>query len=380
MPGHRRVLFCTLGAEPGPVGGAERQAMLQARELVKRGYAVEIVCPRAHGTRTHCVDGVLVRRLPSVDRRPFRTLTYLPVLFVWLLRYLRSYDLVHVHLANLQVDVVGLTSRLVGVPMYAKLAAGGPRGEISRLRALAWLTRYVGIRSAHRLQAISAEIEADLIGLEIPRYRIVRIPNGLAADTYYPPTPAERAALRRHLGLPVDEVLVLFAGRFARYKGILDLIEAWRGLDHRREASLILVGEAAADAPVGDLPVAPRMIVRPWASNVVDYLRACDVFVLPSYAEGMSNALLEAMGCGMAVIATRVGAAPEMIDDGRTGHLIDAGEVDDLRSALGALVIDENVRAQLGAAAAKQVAARYAIGPVVDRIIEAYESMLMEVD
>ncbi|OGO53651.1 MAG: hypothetical protein A2V84_06935 [Chloroflexi bacterium RBG_16_70_13] len=372
----RRILFCTLGYEPGPVGGAERQARLQAEELVRRGHTVEVVTPRSPGTRSGRTDGVIVHRLRRIERRPLRTITYLPVLFAWLVLNVRRFDLVHVHLANLQADVAGIVTGLRRVPLYIKIATGGPKGEIARMRKVAWATRYVGIRSARRLQAISAEIEADVASLGVPTERLIRIPNGLNASAYHPVPVETRAALRDELGLPHGDVLYLYAGRFARYKGVLDLLEAWRQMATSTPATLILVGEPALDAPVGDLPKPAHTIIRSWTPRIAAYYQACDVYVHPSHADGMPNVVLEAMACGMAVIATRVAAVPTMIEDGRTGMLVDIGNVEQLRAAIKTLAADPAARARLGAAASEHVAATYPIARVVDRIEEAYEDIL----
>ncbi len=376
MGGRRRVLFCTLGYEPGPVGGAERQARLQAEELARRGHSVEVVTQRSARSGSGRVEGIRVTRLPCFGTGTARTGTYLPFLFAWLLLNAARYDIVHVHLANLQADVAALAGRLRRVPMYVKIAMGGPRGEIARMHRVAWATRYVGIRSARRVQVISAEIEADIASLGIPPERVVRIPNGLDASVYHPVSVDERAALRRELDLPKDELLVLYAGRFARYKGILDLLEAWRQVTPSVPATLVVVGEAALDAPVGELPATPRTIIRPWSPRIASYFQACDLYVHPSQADGMPNVVLEAMACGLAVVATRVAAVPTMIEDGVTGRLVDIGSVDQLRTAIEGLVRDPKTRGRLGIAAAEHVAATYPIARVVDRIEQVYEEML----
>jgi glycosyltransferase involved in cell wall biosynthesis len=371
----RRILFCTLGYEPGPVGGAERQARLQAEELVRRGHRLDVVTPRARGTHSGHINGVFVRRLSRIDRRPFRTLTYLPGLGAWLLANASRYDLVHVHLANLQVDVAGLVCRALDVPLYVKLAAGGPRGEIARMRPIAWSTRYVGLRTARRVQATSDEIERDLLGLGIEPSRVVRIPNGLPEGVYEPASSEQRAALRAELALPPDQVLVLYAGRFAGYKGVLDLTAAWLDLPGASRATLVLIGEPALDDPV-PIPATPHTIVRPWTREVAKYLQACDIYVHPSHADGMPNVVLEAMSCGLPVIATRVAAIPSMIEDGASGRLIDVGSPSQLRDAIDSLVNDPDTRERLGRAAAERAHRDYRIDRVVDAIEVAYDQML----
>ena len=375
MTRDQRVLFCTLGYEPGPVGGAERQARLQADELARRGWNVDVVTARDPGTHSSRSGVVRVRRLPRVNSRPFRTVTYLPVLFAWLLANVRRYDLVHVHLANLQADVVAVACRLFGVPFYVKLAAGGTRGEVARMRPVAWLTRRVGVRWAARAQATSSEIVADLRNVGFPEDRIVRIPNGLPKEAFTPVSAANRLELRTELGLPEDHILVLYAGRFARYKGVLDLAEAWLHLAAPQATSLVLVGGPAIDDPV-DIPYMADVIKIAWTDRVADYLRACDIYAHPSHADGMPNAVLEAMAAGLAVVATRVAAVPEMIVDGETGLLVDIGDVTAIRDAIARLIQDAPLRLRLGAAAATRANETYQIAAVVDAIEAAYREML----
>jgi glycosyltransferase involved in cell wall biosynthesis len=124
----------------------------------------------------------------------------------------------------------------------------------------------------------------------------------------------------------------------------------------------------AVDDPIGPVEQSERVIVRDWTDDIREYYRASDIFVLPSHGEGMSNALLEAMACGLAVVATRVGAAPEMIVDGIDGLLVEPGDRLGLRGALCAVVQDPGLRKRIGHAAASTVRDRYAIETVVAAI------------
>lgn len=370
-----RIIVCTLGAEPGPVGGAERQAWRQAAELARRGHSVTLVCPWTPGATSGARAGVRIQRLPQLPVRYVRTLTYAPFLFLYLITLGRSADIVHVHLANLQADVAAIASRLAGVPLYLKIAAGGPRGEIGRLAWMAPLTRRIGIRWASRVQAISGEIEHDLAGIGIPSARVVSIPNGLDTDAIRPPTPDDRLRLRVELGLPRDLPIVLFLGRFAGYKGIGDLLEAWPSV--RSPAVLVLVGEPALDDPVPVPAATATLLVRGWTSGVAAYLRAADILVQPSHAEGMSNTLLEAMAAGLAIIATDVGAAGEMLGGGQ-GVLVPARQPLAIARELDALIASPARRAALGVVARAAVVEQYSIGHVVDRIEATYRQVLAE--
>lgn len=367
-----RVLFCTLDYPPSPAGGAEQQARLQAQALLRLGHHVEVVCPRTPGYRSGFVDGVRVHRLPIVARRRLRTATYAGVLAAFLLARLRKFDLVHVHLANLQADVAVAVAELIGRPSYVKLAAGGPLGEIARFRRVAKVTRRYGLRHATVIQAISDEIAEDAIAAGVPAARIRRIPNGVRIRPMSR-DPAHRIATRGRLELPPDALVVLFSGRLERDKGVGDLLAAWRQWNPA-SATLILLGSTGVKDPVSlnDLP--RRAIHRPWSADVAGYLEAADVFVLPSHAEGMSNALLEAMSAGIACVATRVGAAEELIGDDANGLLIDVGDIAGLEASLVRLAGDSNARERLGSAARQKIIRSYSIDSVVRRIEAEYEA------
>jgi glycosyltransferase involved in cell wall biosynthesis len=367
-----RVLFCTLDYAPSAAGGAEKQAQLQAEALVARGHTVDVVCPQAAGHRSGNVDGIRVHRLPRLHRRPFRTVSYLLALSRFLILRLHDYDLVHVHLANLHADIAVAIARTLRRPSYVKLAAGGPLGEIGRLRPIAPVTRFYGIRHATLIQAISEEIASDLRELGVSDDRIRRIPNGVAVPRL---TTANRAEERSRLGLPPDSLIVLFAGRMEADKGVGDLIAVWRAWSPPPDRILVLLGSPGRKDPIDldDLPATAEH--RPWSSDVGAYLAAADIFVLPSYAEGMSNALLEAMAASVPPIASRVGATTELIQHGQNGQLIDAGDRIGLRRALETLADDAALRRRLGKAARATVLKSYGIDSVVIKIEQAYRSI-----
>ena len=369
----RRILFVTWQYFPVQAGGAEHQARLQAEELVRRGHRVTVVCPKSSSQPSGLVNGVFVRRLPSVDRHPFRTITFAAALTIYLLFRLRSFALVHVHLAGIYVDLVVPIAQLLRRPSYVKIAAGGESGEVRRLRRTSKLTRYYGLRHVSAAQALSEEIAAELRGVGVPAARIVRIPNGVPTAT----TASSREAVRRRLDLPLDETIVAYLGRFSAYKGVNDLVAAWRS-DPPLGATLLLVGYRPDRPPEEQIAVEPGdgVLVREWVDVPADYLRATDIFVLPSRAEGMSNVLLEALSIGTAAIATRVGAAEDMIEDGVSGLLIDAGDRTQLATALHRLCADPTLRATLATQAARRTAAAYSIESVVDRIEPIYERLI----
>jgi glycosyltransferase involved in cell wall biosynthesis len=115
---------------------------------------------------------------------------------------------------------------------------------------------------------------------------------------------------------------------------------------------------------------------EPSTSDVAGWLRAIDIFVLPSLSEALSNALMEAMACGCAVVASEVGGNPELVSDGTTGLLFRAGNAVELADRLERLIVDENLRTRVGVVASESVRQRFSIEASVRRMEEIYEELL----
>jgi glycosyltransferase involved in cell wall biosynthesis len=158
-------------------------------------------------------------------------------------------------------------------------------------------------------------------------------------------------------------------------KGVLELLQVWDDPALAPNARLLLVGGTEWSQLRGSVAPSERIDVREWTPAIEDCYRAADIFVLPSYTEGMSNALLESMACGLPAVATRVGAAESMVTDGESALLIEPRDVLALSKALRALVDDPSLRGRLGAAAHDRVQV-YSIASVVERIADQYEQLI----
>lgn len=179
----------------------------------------------------------------------------------------------------------------------------------------------------------------------------------LSRDTAQFTPPADKSQVRAQLGWPMDSIVAIYVGGLVETKGMSELATAAEGLlkkyprlklvcigdgpQRDRLAGLAnRVGRADAVLPAGDIP--PEDVPR--------YLQASDFFVLPSHSEGLPQAVLEAMNCGLPIVATRVGGVPEAVIDGQTGLLVDAKDVGQLGDAMERMIVDEAFRLATGLA------------------------------
>jgi glycosyltransferase involved in cell wall biosynthesis len=173
---------------------------------------------------------------------------------------------------------------------------------------------------------------------------------------------------------------VLFTGRLHPQKNLPLLLEAWTEVARRTPANLILLGpgddrQALAEIAAG-LGISDRVQILDAVPDPADYLRAADVFVLPSVAEGMSNSLLEAMATGLPCVVSGIGGNTDLICDGRNGQLVQTATSEAWSRVLIELLEDPERAVALGTAARERIDHELSIRVVVDRYVDLYRSMI----
>jgi glycosyltransferase involved in cell wall biosynthesis len=376
-------------------GGLGRQAVLLTERLADLGVHLEVATRLMRGLPDyHFRPGVLVHRIaagrprvhnyetPNLENL-FTSLAFSLGLVLLLLRR-RRFDAIHVHGASLPLLVILPFAKLLRIPVLALVAAthqGVEAGDMLRHRVFGHLLARA-FAKVDGYVAITAEVEQLLVAEGVPPERIARIPFFVDVEHFKPFTPEERARARAELGLE-GKTVVVASGRLVPRKGGDTLIRAFaQAAKEAPETAplLVFLGDgperatlealASAEAPGGSVRFAG------FVEDVPRWLGASDVLVLASRIEGLPNALLEALGMGLACIATRIAGAEEVIDDGRTGLLVPPGAEDALAHALASLLRDPAYRRQIGEAASGLVRARLARDVIVPRYLEVFEELM----
>lgn len=359
--------------------GAERQALAQGAELVRRGHEVRVVTRHLQGQPAEeSLQGVKVHRwVRPVSLGPLFGLSFVGGVIDALRRLRSRYDLIHTHQGLWEAVATGLGRPwLGGVPILVQPASSGPYGEaeeLARTKGASVLRRLILRNPA--FAAISADIEEQWRVLGVPPDRLVRMASGVDAG-HFRPGPS-----RIEDRLP-PRPRVVFTGRLHPQKNLDLILNAWPTVADLTGANLILVGQGPERDRLAEkaraLGVAHRVHFAGPVPDPADYLRAADAFVLPSVAEGMSNSLLEALATALPCLASDIGGNVDLIDDGRTGLLVPAGDVRAWSASLIQVLDDPEFAARLGSAARDRIEAEFALPVVVDRYVALYRRLLAE--
>ncbi len=196
-----------------------------------------------------------------------------------------------------------------------------------------------------------------------PKQRMHVIPNGVE--------------LRRRTPAPLHEPpSVGTAAILEHRKGIDVLLEAWASLEVPAELHVFGEGSLRRDLEQQARRLGGSVHFHGFAGDLREQLLGLDVFVLPTRADNLPVAILEAMAVALPVVATCVGGIPELVVDGETGLLVEPDDPDGLRAALRSLLSDPALCSRLGSAGAHRVEAHFDSGVVASRMVSLYERVL----
>jgi glycosyltransferase involved in cell wall biosynthesis len=404
------------------VGGAEKQALAQARDLLERGYKTTIITLRHERAwpKREVIEGVPVIRVAGIllggrQRLPnvFKKLSYLMGLLVmaWTLwRHRGCYDILHVYQLNLLALPSALVCRLTNKPMVIAVrststsragrlpgteslvtgsldtTAPSPRvneqseigGDLAPLEALGKpvvrLTHSLLQRNRAVVIVLSSRMMSYVVAhdFSLPGMRL--IPNGVDTSRFTPPHEASSEEQAQS---------VICISKLRYEKGIDVLLQAWRLIQEQlpqpSHARLIIVGDGPLQAQLEhqaiDLGITDSVEFVGLQSDVPAQLHRASLAVLPSRWEGMPNALLEAMACSLACVATRVSGSEDIIQHGINGLLVEPEDDQSMAQALLTLLCDQTLAQRYGQAARETVEQYYSFEHIMDTYVELYRAI-----
>ncbi len=335
-------------------GGAERVVAEYAKWHDRSRYKPEVCCVLSAGPLADSVaaSGVPVHVLGRRSRFDLRAIARL----AGIIRRGR-FDVVHNH--NFTALVAGLPAAILG---RARVVVRTEHNVVrTRGPARHYLSRAAALREDAQIGVSGAVRRAHTECGRIPVSRFVTVLNGIDKDRLVPG--ADRAAVRRELGLPDDAVVCLNIGSLTEQKNRGTLLDAMARLSDIDALRVLVVGSGPEreklEARAGELGLSRRVLFLGQRLDVPDLLAASDIFVLSSDWEGLPITILEAMTSGVPCVATAVGGVPEALTDGVTGVTVEPGDPGALADGIRALAQDPELRARMAAAARDEFELRF---------------------
>jgi len=327
---------------------------------------------------------VLAMHKPAGQMLPF-----LPKL-VSLIRTLRPAIF---HTRNIGTLEAQLSAWFAGTPVRLHGEHGWDIGDlVGENSKMLWIRRMMKIFVHHQVALSDPTYRylRDRVGVK--EGRLSSICNGVDTSRFFPPD--DRSSTRSEIVetdhtarrvIAQDSFVVGAIGRLAAVKNLPMLVDAFadlrrRNKSFRAQGRLAIVGDGPylieLNRRLSSLGIADVTWVAGARNDIPNCLRAIDVLCLPSLAEGISNAILEAMACGVPVIATDVGGNRELVEDGVTGILVPTNDAPSMSAAIERFYMDASARRAAGAAARSRAVTHFSLESMVTKYHHLYSTQL----
>lgn len=361
------------------IGGTERQFVHVANGLDRSRFDVEIACLRKQGPLLDTLEPDMPVHVYPVKGSFYHYRSLLNQFRLARDIRRRRFDIVHTYGWYPNVFAIP-ASRLAFRPVtIASIRDSGAYMTPSKIRAFK-----IACSLADCVLANSIAGRTWLVEHGVNERKIEVIPNGIVV----PPQEGRRTdgeGIRREFGIPPGTPVCACIGRVVSGKGIDFYLRAARVLaDQGRDVRFLMIGALSVERSyksememlARELNVEDRVIFTGQRQDVSEILRDVDVVVHPSLTEGLSNVILEAMGAGIPVVATRIGGNPELVQDGRTGFLVPVQDASAIAEAVCRVLDQPEMARSFGDAGRQRILAEFSIDRMLRKTEELYFRLL----
>jgi glycosyltransferase involved in cell wall biosynthesis len=326
-------------------GGPEKQLLEHALRITDQKIDILIISFNEKNGTNELIERA--QQMGIVTRAIRISSPFDPRLITDVLALLRNeeIDLLCVH--GYKANVIGrFASWWAGIPLIA--ISRGWTGEDTKICFYEWLDR-IFLKFANHIVAVSAKQKQKIMQLGIPAEKITVIHNSISVNTGIKST----GSIRRELGLGDNVLIVISAGRLSPEKNYSGLIDAAQIVaKHNDNVFFIVFGEGVLrpelKSKITLAGLSERFFLPGFRADLQALLQQIDIFVLPSFTEGLPNVVLEAFAASKPVVATAVGGVPEVVENEVSGFLTDPHQPEFMAKCILRLAEDPKLRQAMG--------------------------------
>ena len=361
----------------GTGGGADKTVLNAPRHLAQHGY--RNLCAYMRHPKDRGFEHLVARAsrleapvIPVDDWGPFdfRAIKSL-------LRICRDNNVAIWHAHEYKSNAIGLLLRRYW-PMRLVTTVHGWVDDTMRLRAYNCVDRWC-LKHYEHVWCVSHKLHEHCLSMGIQSSKCSRLDNGVDISQYS--RKADILTAQKRLGIPSGRMVVGAIGRLSREKGFDTLIRTVHSLAQEgHKVHLVIAGEGPQENAlrqlVAQLGAEEYVNILGFQANTVHVYEALNVYALSSVSEGMPNVVLEAMAMGVPIVATRVGAMPQLLTSGLSGLLVEPGSVEKMTLALRTMLTDAELQRRCAAAAFDKVCSDYSFEARMRKVAAFFDSLL----
>lgn len=361
------------------VGGSGVVGTELGKHLARRGHEVHFISSDVPFRLTEYHENIVYHAVESPSYPLFREPQYLLALATKIVQVSREYglDIVHAHYAVPHATAAYLAKQMLGTerPRIITTLHGTDITLVGNDPSYSETVAF-SINSSEGVTAVSESLRADTyreLAVTVP---IRVIPNFLDCDVYRRNEPPELRQRYARADVPV----IAHVSNFRPVKRVDLVVEAFRQIRQHMQAKLLLIGDGPERGhtmqQVHALGLGADVHFLGRQDNIITLLSVSDLFLLPSEKESFGLAALEAMACGVPVVASRAGGLPEVIVDGQTGFLVPVGDAAAMAARSLQLLQNGELHARMAVAGVARVRSEYCATRIVPQYEAYYEEML----
>lgn len=366
------------------IGGSGIVATEIGLGMARRGHEVHFVSAEVPVRLDRATDGVFFHEVRTGEHAAIAGSGTYPLALCSRLVEVATYakiDVMHVHYAVPHAAAAWMAREVIGpgAPPLITTLHGTDITLVAADPSYLPVTRHAILRSDAVTTPSRFLRDETLKRLQLPPSTPIEVISNFVDAERYAPGPNRHCLRRLFPDLGTEELVLMHASNFRPLKRLDDVVAIFAAVAATRPARLLLVGDgperSRVEAEVRSASLGSRVALVGRQESCADWLRAADLFLLPSETESFGLAALEAMACGVPVLASDVGGLAEVVVDGVGGRLLPMGDRAAFVQATLALAADEDGRAAMGVAARRRAVEHFGQREMLDRYEALYRKI-----